>query len=118
MADRMAGAQITFLYVTTRNTDEALAIGRTLVEERLAAGVNILDGLRSLYWWGGAVQDAAEAAFIAKTRSDLVPGLIARVKELHSYKVPCVVALAVVDGNPDFLDWVETETRLERQHKC
>jgi len=114
MPDRMTGAQITFLYVTIRNTDEALAIGRVLVEERLAAGVNILDGLRSLYWWEGVIQDSAEAAFIAKTRSELVPRLIARVKELHSYEVPCVAALAVADGNPDFLDWVAAQTRPAR----
>ena len=110
----MTDTQTAFVYVTTRDAGEALAIGRTLVEERLAAGVNILDGLRSLYWWEGAVRDSAEAAFIAKTRFELIPQIIARVKELHSYEVPCVAALAVTDGNPDFLDWVRAQTRSTR----
>ena len=106
----MAAPPMVFVYVTTKHKEEALAIGRTLVEERLAAGVNILDSLHSLYWWKGAVREAPEAAFIAKTRSELVPRVISRVKELHSYEVPCVVALPVADGNPDFLDWVSAET--------
>jgi len=106
----MPGPSVEFVYVTAKDKDEALSIGRALVTERLAACVNILDGLHSLYWWEGAVQEAREAAFIAKTRSELLPRVIARVKELHSYEVPCVVALPVLGGNPDFLDWVSAET--------
>jgi len=109
----MTDASVAFVYVTTRDKNEALAIGRALVEERLAAGVNILDGLRSLYWWEGKVRDASEAAFIAKTLRELVPQVITRVKELHSYDVPCVAALPVADGNPDFLDWVFHEVKKE-----
>ena len=103
--------EVALVYVTARHRKEALFIGRALVEERLAAGVNILDGLHSLYWWEGSVQETPEAALIAKTRSELVPQVIARVKELHSYQIPCVVALPVADGNPAFLDWIAAETR-------
>lgn len=105
---------VSFVYVTASSPDEALRIGRALVEERLVACVNILDGLRSLYWWDGAVQDAREACFIAKTRSELAERVVARVRQLHSYEVPCVVVLPVADGNPDFLDWVAAETRPNR----
>ena len=99
-----------FVYVTASSRTEALAIGRTLVEERLVACVNVLDRVRSLYWWEGKVQEEDEALFVAKTRPELVRKVVARVKELHSYQVPCVVALPVADGNPDFLDWIAAET--------
>ncbi|MFZ5426750.1 MAG: divalent-cation tolerance protein CutA [Thermodesulfobacteriota bacterium] len=99
-----------FVYVTAGDRAEALKIGRTLVEERLAACANVMDGLTSVYWWDGKVQESAEACFIAKTRSELFERLTARVKELHSYDVPCVVALPVADGNPDFMDWISAET--------
>lgn len=99
-----------FVYVTAKDRAEALAIGRTLVEERLVACVNVLDGMRSLYWWEGKVQEEDEALFVAKTRSELMEKVVARVKELHSYQVPCVVALPVAAGNPDFLDWITAET--------
>jgi periplasmic divalent cation tolerance protein len=104
-----------FVYVTAKDKAEALAIGRTLVEERLVACVNIVDNLHSLYWWQGRVQESAEAAFIAKTRGDLARAVTERVKALHSYEVPCVVFLPLVDGNPDFLDWIAAETRTPKE---
>jgi periplasmic divalent cation tolerance protein len=99
------------VYLTASGPAEAEAIGRRLVEKRLAACVNILGPIRSLYWWEGKIQDEAETAFIAKTRDDLVEALIAEVKAAHSYQVPCVVALPIVAGAPDFLAWIAAETR-------
>ncbi|MEW5774373.1 MAG: divalent-cation tolerance protein CutA [Thermodesulfobacteriota bacterium] len=99
-----------FVYMTAASADEAARIGRALVERRLAACVNVLGPIRSFYWWDGKVQDDAEAALVAKTRAELVPELTAAVKSLHSYSVPCVAALPVADGNPDFLAWIEAET--------
>jgi periplasmic divalent cation tolerance protein len=98
------------IYMTAGSTEEAKTIGRTLVEERLAACVNILGGMTSLYWWDGAVQEDAEVAFLAKTRRDLVDELIDRVKALHSYDCPCVVSIALEDGNTDFLQWIQEQT--------
>lgn len=103
--------EFVFIYVTAKDRAEALSIGRALVDERLVACVNILDAMRSLYWWDGAVREADEAVLIAKTRSELARAVTARVKALHSYEVPCVVVLPVADGNPDFLDWIAAETR-------
>ena len=97
------------LYLTAANQAEAEKIGRTLVEERLAACANVLGPIRSFYWWQGKVQDDAEVAFLLKTRSDLVDRVVARVKELHSYTVPCVVTWPIEAGNPDYLAWVEKE---------
>jgi periplasmic divalent cation tolerance protein len=99
------------IYITTSSRDEALRIGRTVVADRLAACANVLPGVTSVYRWQGEVQEDGETALILKTRSDLVERLTARVKELHSYDCPCVVALPIAGGNPDFLQWIAEETR-------
>lgn len=98
------------VYMTAGSADEARRIGAALVEERLAACANVIDGMTSIYRWEGAVRNDAEAVLIAKTRADLVDALTARVKALHSYTCPCVVALPVAGGNADFLDWIGAET--------
>jgi periplasmic divalent cation tolerance protein len=100
-----------FVYITASSPDEARKIGRVLVEERLAACVNIFDRMSSLYWWEGKVDEGNEAVLIAKTREDLVPAITDRVKALHSYSCPCVVALPITQGNQDFLAWIGRETR-------
>ncbi|HEY0835887.1 MAG TPA: divalent-cation tolerance protein CutA [Azospirillum sp.] len=101
---------LVFVYMTAASREEAARIGRALVEERLAACVNILGGMTSIYRWEGAVETAEEAVFIAKTRRDLFDRLAARVRELHSYSVPCIVELPVERGNPAYLDWLRAET--------
>lgn len=98
-------------YMTAPNREEALKLATVLVEERLAACANVSEGMTSLYWWQGQVQREAEVSLIVKTRADLIDALKRRVRELHSYKVPCVVAWPIVAGNEDFLDWVRAETR-------
>lgn len=100
----------TFVYITAGDAEEAKAIGRALVEERLAAAVNILAGVQSLYWWEGKIEQAVEVVVIAKTRASLVERLTERVKALHSYEVPCVVALPIAGGYPVYLDWITAET--------
>lgn len=99
-----------FCWVTCRDRAEARAIGEALVGERLAACANILPIMESIYRWKGAVETADEAVLILKTREALVPRLTARVRALHSYECPCVVALPITDGNPSYLAWIETET--------
>lgn len=100
-----------FVYITAKNQAEAKAIGRRLVEERLAACANIINNMESFYWWEGKVQNGQEVVLIVKTKEDLVPELIAKVKSLHSYECPCVVSLPIVDGNKEFLDWINDETK-------
>ena len=104
---------IRLIYITTDGAEEARAIGRALVEARLAACANVLDPMTSIYRWEGAVQEGREAVLIAKTTAALVDAVTARVRELHSYECPCIVALPVDGGNPDFLDWIAAETRAE-----
>jgi len=98
------------LYITAGSRDEAKKIGHALVEARLAACANVIDGMESVYWWEGKLTEDREAVLIVKTRAELVPAVTARVKALHSYAVPCVVALPILDGNPDYLKWVAAET--------
>jgi len=103
--------KLSLVYVTAKDDDEARRIGRELVEARLAAGVNIVPAVSSIYRWQGEVRDNTEAVLIAKTREALVPRLIDKVKSLHSYDCPCIVALPILDGNPAFLDWIADETQ-------
>lgn len=100
----------TFVYMTAGGVEQARALGRALVEERLAACVNIVDGMRSIYRWQGKVEEATEAVIVAKTTARLVDALTARVRELHDYDCPCVVALDIAGGNPDYLEWISAET--------
>lgn len=108
--DARNGGDLVIAYITAGSRDEALAIGRTLVEERLAACANLLDGMTSIYRWEGAVEEATEAVLLAKTRRGLFDRLVARVRELHSYDIPCVVELPVGRGNPAYLEWLRAET--------
>lgn len=101
---------VRFLYVTTAKLDEAWRIGETLVTERLAACANVLPAMQSCYWWEGKLERANECVLILKTRQPLVERAVVRIQDLHSAAVPCVVALPVVGGNPDFLAWIARET--------
>ena len=99
------------VYMTAGGLEEARRIARELVESQLAACVNIVDGMHSFYWWEGKIQEDQETILIAKTRDTLVPGLIEKVRALHSYEVPCVVTLPILEGHEPFLKWVHEETR-------
>lgn len=97
-------------YVTAPSRDAAVAMGRVVVEERLAAGANVIGGVTSVYWWQGALEEASEAVLILKTRAELIERLTARIKELHAYDCPGVVALPIAAGNRDYLEWIAAET--------
>ncbi|HZB94030.1 MAG TPA: divalent-cation tolerance protein CutA [Stellaceae bacterium] len=102
---------VMFVYATAGNADEALRIGRAVVEARLAACANVLSGMRSVYWWEGRVQESEEAVLVLKTSEALLEPLVQRVKSLHSYACPCIEALPVIGGHQPFLDWVVQETK-------
>ncbi len=103
--------KLRLVYITTKDKAEARKIGRELVKERLVACVNIIEGMNSLYWWGSKIQDDQEAILIAKTKESLVKELIKKVKSLHSYATPCIISLPILDGNKDYLDWLNKETK-------
>jgi periplasmic divalent cation tolerance protein len=102
---------IHFIYMTAGSREEAGKIGKALVISRLAACVNILDNMNSLYMWQGKVQDDSEIVLIAKTTEDRMPQLIEKVKSLHSYECPCIVSIPVSGGNQAFLDWIAEEVK-------
>ena len=104
----LAAAAICYVNVGTR--EEALEIARVVVEERLAACANLIEGVSSLYWWQGKLEQAAETMIVLKTRTALLPALAARIRELHSYDCPGIVALPIAFGADDYLHWIERET--------
>ena len=95
------------VYAVFASLDEAERIGRLVVEERLAACINILAPVRSIYRWHGAVEQADEVAAIIKTSRAAADALIARVTALHSYEVPCIVTWPVDKLTASYAAWVE-----------
>ena len=103
---------IVLLYCTAPTVEEAEVIAEAVVSQRLAACANIIPGMRSVYWWQGKMEYAAEVVLILKTRPDLIEAVTAAVKAAGSYKVPCVLPIAVgAGGNPDYVAWLLGETR-------
>ena len=97
------------VYAVFGDAEEASRIGRTVVEERLAACINILGPCTSLYWWNGAVQQSAETPALLKTTAAGADALVARIAELHSYDVPAIAVWPARHAWPAYADWVETE---------
>ena len=98
------------ILVTAGSETEAEKIARALVEERLAACVNIVSPIRSIYRWEDKVQDDREWLLVIKTQSKYFAAIEARVKALHSYQVPEVIALPIVAGSEPYLDWLKSAT--------
>ncbi|MBI4279139.1 MAG: divalent-cation tolerance protein CutA [Armatimonadetes bacterium] len=94
--------------VTAASVEEATRLADRLVEEKLAACVNVVKEVASTYWWQGRVERAGEALLLIKTRRDRVEALTQRVRDLHSYTVPEVVVLPILEGNPPYLQWIDS----------
>ena len=102
------------VYALFANAEEAERIGRTVIEERLAACINILGPCRSIYVWKGSTESAEETPAILKTTASEAGALIARIAELHSYDVPCVASWPVANVLGAYADWVEDSVSNER----
>jgi periplasmic divalent cation tolerance protein len=98
------------VYIVAVDMAEADRIAEALVRDRLAACVNILGPIRSVYHWQGAVERADEIAMIVKSRAELFEALAARVRALHSYDIPAIVAWPIIAGDAAYLDWIRAET--------
>ena len=109
----MTGAEtnVRVVLTTAPDAEAGAVIARALVEERLAACVNVIPGVRSIYRWEDEVQDDSEVMLIIKSRADRCEALAARIKALHSYDVPEVLVLPAVGGSARYLAWIETEAR-------
>jgi periplasmic divalent cation tolerance protein len=103
-------AEIAVVLASVPDLEVGRRLARTLLQERLIACANLVPGVTSLYRWEGAVQEEDESLVVMKTRSELLPRLIARIPELHPYELPEVLALRVADGLPAYCRWVLDET--------
>jgi len=99
------------IFITAANKKEAKRIASSLIKEKLAACVNIVEKVESLFWWQAKVDQAKEVLLIVKTKQQLLNKLIKLVKSLHSYSVPEIIALPVIGGNPDYLNWIDDVTK-------
>ncbi|MEG2172099.1 MAG: divalent-cation tolerance protein CutA [Desulfovibrionaceae bacterium] len=104
--------QALLVYITVKDALQGMAIAKALVEQRLAACVTILPAVQSVFHWDSAVQCNEENVLLCKSTQDHFENLCTAVCALHSYTTPCVVAVPIVAGNPDFLQWVYDTTHL------
>ena len=106
-----------WVYMTAGSIEEAKSISQILVGQNLAACVNLLENMTSIYNWEDKMEESQEVIMIAKTRKTLMPKLIETVKSLHSYDCACILELPIQGGNPDFLNWIEAETAVTEVRK-
>jgi periplasmic divalent cation tolerance protein len=97
------------IFVTAGSPVEAERLSRTLVEERLAACVNRIKSVKSVYRWQGDVEESEEELLLIKSRKDLFASVEKRVRELHSYSVPEVIALPIIKGSQAYLHWLDEQ---------
>ncbi|MFY9401869.1 MAG: divalent-cation tolerance protein CutA [Candidatus Omnitrophota bacterium] len=97
--------------VTAKNKKEAKGIAKRLIEKRLAACVNIINNVESLFRWQGRIESALEVALIIKTKRVKVPKIIKEVKDMHSYDTPEIISLPISSGFKPYLDWINESIR-------
>jgi len=111
MDETAMDAPYIIVLITVPNREEADHIAEVLIREKWAACINILPSVYSIFFWEGAVQRGEELLLFAKSRSDLFSALCERVKELHSYTVPEIIAVPILRGSEEYLRWVQESTR-------
>lgn len=102
--------EFSLLYITTSNKEEAEKIGRMLVEKKLCGCVNIIDGMKSIYFWEDKLETSSEAILLVKTRKELVKRVMAVVKAIHSYSVPCMLSFKIDEVNSEYAKWLSENT--------
>ncbi|HOY10869.1 MAG TPA: divalent-cation tolerance protein CutA [Candidatus Omnitrophota bacterium] len=107
----MQGVQHIVVFVTVPGPEEAQTLGRVLLGKKLVACVNIVPHVDSLFWWEGKIDRAGECLLILKTRYSVFQALTEAVKAQHSYSVPEIIALPILAGQKDYLDWIDETVR-------
>ena len=107
------GFMSSLVYMTAKSRAEALELARILAGRKLCAGINIVPGATSVYWWDGEIRENEECLLLAQVSDQALPAFMEAAKLLHSYQVPCIVALPVTGGNLPFLEWIENNSRGE-----
>ena len=97
--------------MTASSIEEADLISNSLLEKKLIACSNIINDMKSTFWWNGNIQKENEVLIIAKSTKALLDNIIAEVRSIHSYDVPEILAIPILGGNPDYLDWIFEETK-------
>ena len=101
------------IFITTGTDEEAQEVAKALLNNRLAACVNIVPKINSLFWWRSKLDSAQESLLIVKSKASLVSEIVRLVKEVHSYETPEIIALPIIGGNPDYLDWIDKESKQD-----
>jgi len=101
------------VFVTASSRYEAEMIAKKLVEDKLAACVNIVENIRSIYWWRNNIESSSETLLVIKTKISKLHGLIEIVRSLHSYQVPEIIALPIIAGYKDYLNWLDKSLNRE-----
>jgi len=97
------------VFITANGTEEAQKIAQSLLKGRRAACVNIIPEVDSHFWWEDKLDSASESLLVIKTRASLLPEIVDSVKKMHSNTVPEIIALPIIGGNQDYLDWIDNE---------
>ena len=107
------GTGVILVMTSMPDRESALDLAKALVQERLAACVNVLSGTESVYWWKGEIKQASEVAVLIKTAEGLRSNLEAAIRACHPYELPEIIAVPVVDGLADYLEWVLSEVKTD-----
>ena len=99
------------IFITAPEKNEAELIAQALLQEKLAACVNLIENIHSFFWWQGKIDNAKEVLLVVKTKKSLVSKLIKKVQVIHSYEVPEIIALPIISGNKKYLNWIDDSTR-------
>jgi periplasmic divalent cation tolerance protein len=99
------------VFITAKDQAEGQLISDKLLQERLAACVNIIEGVKSCFWWEGKIDSSSEVLLVVKTQKKLFARLQKCVKTHHSYTVPEIIAFPIVEGNPEYLKWIKDSTK-------
>jgi periplasmic divalent cation tolerance protein len=105
----MKPANYIVVFITSKDTEEAQKLAQTLLKRRQAACVNIVPEVASHFWWQNKLESSQESLLIVKTKESLLPEVIKSVKKNHSYSVPEIIAIPIVGGNREYLDWIDQE---------
>jgi periplasmic divalent cation tolerance protein len=97
------------VYITTSGDLESKKIAKKLLEEKIAACINIIPTVESIYLWKGKIEQDSESIMLVKTKSKMVEEVIKRVEELHSYEIPCVLEITVNKGSKNYIEWMKSE---------
>jgi periplasmic divalent cation tolerance protein len=99
------------VFITASSSEEVAQISDILLNTRKAAGVNIVSGMDSKYWWKGRLESSKENLLVVKTKASVLDDVVKLVKQIHSYEVPEIIAVPVIGGNQDYLKWIDAEVR-------